>query len=150
MTKQKGRPVPPPAGLGVARDAIQSVFEAPPLEYSFSDAPAVQGQPRVVGDLPSHLGHVELIGPPDNLMRASVMVGMGHDDPATWTAGAYALTTFLQRAVPTWSEGREWLGRNLSEASKQGTVSTRRGPLEITLSTQGGTGIVALTVARKG
>ncbi len=144
---QKGRTPPPRAGLGVAREAVQAVYEAD--GYTFAVADDVNGQPCVVGDLREPRAHVQLIGPADNLTQASVMVGIGADSPASWVEGATAIRRLVQVAAPAWTDGPDWIHRNLETAGAEGRAEVRHGPLLITLHRRNQGSIVALTVARK-
>lgn len=108
-------------GIGVSRSAIQSVFEAPGIGFVFEESSRVQGQPRVMGTAPNQIAIIELIGSPNELTTAAIIIGVPTDnDEAVAQNAAYTLR-FLEIAVPGWANGSDWLIQNL-DALNQGTA----------------------------
>ncbi|MFQ5858090.1 MAG: hypothetical protein ACE5LU_21000 [Anaerolineae bacterium] len=135
------------AGIGVSRAAIQTLlkrmdkaFELEPVYYVGS------GQPRATGALEDGSVLVELVGPPDNLVSASMTVRMPSDSPSTVDKSPEYMLALLQSVAPTWKEGHAWFTTNLSVAAEQGEVKTTHGGLQIVLQRIEEFGVTALTV----
>ncbi|MEO1148081.1 MAG: hypothetical protein AAFY26_21070 [Cyanobacteria bacterium J06638_22] len=145
--------VSPPApevhqGIGVSRAAIQSVFEDPEVGFVFEEPALAQGQPRIMGTAPNQIALIELIGPPDNLTSAGILIGVPIDNNEAIAQNAAYTLGFLQVAVPGWTDGGDWLVRNL-DAIHQGRArqaSTVFGDKRIELVSLTEIGMVSLSV----
>ena len=75
------RPAPPapqpPAGLGISRDSIVGLFRVVEIDIDFEESPLASGERRVIGQAEVML--VEITGPPDNIVSATVMFGQTTD-----------------------------------------------------------------------
>ncbi len=81
---QKGRNVPPVAGLGVSRADVQAAYEQPQFGLTFKPAPPIRGVERVLGETDDRMAAVELIGPAENLTKATIVItNRTHDDLVT-------------------------------------------------------------------
>lgn len=105
---------PQPDGIGVSRAAVQSMFEQPDIGFSFETVTPVRGQPRVMGTSPNKLAVIELIGPPNELVSATIMVGVPSDDNGARMMNVAYTIGFIKNAAPQWTNGNEWFQENLT------------------------------------
>ena len=136
---------PRPKGIGVSRHAIQSIFEKPELGFTFDSSHLEDGRPRVTGS--SELALIELIGPPEDISSAYMMVFLPNDSPNEVTTNLLRLGAFMSHAVPTWKEGVSWLTDNLKRVIAQEEVQTTHGHLVITLKHYSSMGNITLKIA---
>lgn len=135
------------AGINVTRAAIQSVFEKPEIGFKFEEVTDVRGQPRVMGEAKNGLAFIELIGPPQNLRSASIMVGLPSDAPVVLAENTVYMLALLTLAAPDWEEGPDWLSASLATGTEEGgEVETVHGNLRIALILIKEMGIVTLTI----
>ncbi len=132
--------------IGISRFALQSLFEQKALGFKFEPATAVDGQPRVIGTTPNKLASVELIGPADNLVQATIMVGIPSDDTVTLVKNAAFMAGFIKNAVPEWPEAVTWMNNNMEQASNMGKVETIVGNKQISLTIIKQLGMALITV----
>ncbi len=137
-----------PSGIGVSRKAIQSIYEDPDIGFNFEFAPLADGTPRVMGtsDSGSGLASVELIGPPQNLTKATFIIFLPNDAPDVVARNSDYLFLFVKLAVPTWDQGTDWVTNNLEIASARGEVRTQHGPLKIRFRILKGLAMATLTI----
>lgn len=128
---------PTAASLGITQDSLKSVYED--FGFTFTEAVPVAGQPRIIGQSPT--ASVELIGPPDNLVGASLLFAASKDSQENTTNVTY-MFALLNGAVYEWDGANEWL----SQALGQGQGSTIYGHKRIKLSASPETGLIILTV----
>jgi len=135
------------AGINVTRAAIQSVFEKPEIGFKFEEVTDVRGQPRVMGEAKNGLAYIELIGSPENLKSASIMIGLPSDAPDVLIENTAYMLGLLTLAAPDWEEGSDWLTASLATAAEEGgKVETVHGNLRIALILIKEMGIVTLTI----
>jgi len=132
--------------IGISRFALQSLFEKKALGFKFEHATAVDGQPRVIGTTPNKLASVELIGPEDNLVQATIMVGIPADDTVTLAKNAVFMAGFIKNAVPEWPEAVTWMNNNMGRALNMGEVETIVGNKQIKLTVIKQLGMALITV----
>lgn len=125
-------------GLGRTRDSIQSVFEQPEVGFTFESATAesataVGGTPRVVGQSADGRAIVQLIGPAENLVSASVIVSLSSQTPADQIANNEYLLGLMKWAVPSWTEGTAWVRDNIDTALEADSAATTYAHLQIQL-----------------
>lgn len=142
-------PVATGAGLGVSRASVQSMFEELGIGFEFGMT-SEEGHPRVIGkaaeDSPIL---IELVGPSDNLVSASITVPLPDDDPDTVAENVKYMSALLQLAAPNWERGSDWLSANLPTAVETGEVQATRGSLQIILQYFKDLELAVLTVEAK-
>ena len=115
----------PPAGLGISRFAVQSIYEQPDIGFVFESSPLFDGTPRTLGESPDGIAIVELIGEADNLSKAYILIGLPNDNPGALALNAVYLLGFPINVVPGWSDGTTWVSDNLETAIQNGTSTIR-------------------------
>ena len=135
-----------PPGIGVSRQAIQSVYEGPDIAFTFESAPLADGTPRVVGESPDGLAFLELIGPEHDITKSTIMVGMPSDAPGVIVMNAAYMLGLLKHAVPAWTGAADWLADNLAAAAEKGEARTAHGNVDVSLTSHSELGMVLLTV----
>jgi hypothetical protein len=106
---------------------VQEVYEQ--AGFTFKSAPEVQGQPRVIGSS-SRSHSIELIGPPEELTKATVLVGFSGDQSADLESAAY-ITGLMKLVAPSWADGPTWVAEQLKagvSSADGGTYETTAGP----------------------
>ena len=133
--------------IGVTRADVQSFFEKPELGFEFRQEGDVRGQPQFWGMSPSEVASIQLLGPPENLVRAAIMIFVNSDDPTEVMENSAYLIFFLKKAVPGWEEGVDWVETNLSTLG-EGRVKTTHENVDIILEATEvrGVGIVSVAV----
>lgn len=104
----------PAAGLGVTRAQLQEVYTRAGFTF---DEPSelATGEPRVIGEAPNR-SIIELIGPADDIVRASVIVPVPRDDQAGREVSAVYITGLIQQVAPEHlQEISAWLGERLGD-----------------------------------
>ena len=139
-----------PRGLGVTRQAIQSAFEQPGIDFSFEASPLADGTPRVLGDSPDGATLIEIIGPAGAPTTATIIIGIPPDSGGISLESVY-VAGFLEHAAPGWSEGPAWVGDNMTAALVSGEAETTAGDLFIKMIgiVRGDSGLLILTVTAK-
>lgn len=105
---------PQPDGIGVSRAAVQSMFEQPDIGFRFETVTPVRGQPRVMGTAPNGLAFIELIGSPQELVSATIVVGIPNDDEEARMMNVAYTIGFIKNAAPQWTNGNDWFPANLT------------------------------------
>ncbi|MBS1252071.1 MAG: Membrane-bound lytic murein transglycosylase D [Anaerolineales bacterium] len=118
-------------GLGRARDSIQSVFEKPEVGFTFETSPEVGGEPRLLGRSPNGRTVIQLVGPAENLVSASVIVNLSADVSTELTENEAYLLGLLKLAVPSWTVGADWARENIEIALETGEAETTYAHLRI-------------------
>jgi uncharacterized protein YjbI with pentapeptide repeats len=106
-------------GIGVTRNAIQSVFEQPEIGFTFNPKTPVNGQPQVLGTSKNKLAFIQLIGPSRNLRTASFVTILSDENFANLENSVFMLA-FLKKALPDWEDTDDWL-QSSAEIISQGT-----------------------------
>jgi len=134
-------------GIGISRQAVQSVLEEPSINFRFEASTPVGGQPRVMGKSPNGLAVVELIGQPANLASASIMVGIPNDDEARQLSVIHAMG-FLKTAAPQWTGATDWFTaavRKIASGS-QTEATTTYGSNQVRLIIVKDMGLMSVTI----
>jgi hypothetical protein len=143
----------PPLGLGIERAAIQERYEQE--GFIFQDAPALRGQPRVIGADPRTSASIELIGPADDITQVKALVSLS-GTAAQVQDSADLLNSLLTTVLPDWTDGPAWLQDQLNLTSfisgDGGTYEATEGEHRVTfqLMLEGDSRIVALTITGTG
>lgn len=141
-------PLPASSGIGVSRQAIQTVFEKPEIAFNFETSTPVDGQPRVMGKSRNGLAFVELVGQPTNLMSAAIMVGLPNDDVEARQLSAVHMLGFLKTVAPEWTGGSDWLAESLRaiRSGSQVEAVTTYGNNEVRIIVVKEMGLVTLSI----
>ncbi|MBD2156281.1 hypothetical protein [Leptolyngbya sp. FACHB-16] len=137
-----------PEGIGVSRTAIQSVFERPGVDFQFERTPNSGGQQRVRGTSPNGLATIELIGPPDELVSATIMIDASNANTGLQEQNAIYTLGFIKYAAPEWVGGQDWFQRNLDRLA-EGTSNetyTTFSDKSVELSLLRDIGIISLSI----
>ena len=135
-----------PPGIGVSRQAIQSLYEQPDIGFNFESSELADGTPRVIGESPDGFAFLELIGPERDITKATIMVAMPSDDPGAIVMNAAYMLGLLKNLVPNWSGGGDWLAEHFAVAADEGEARTIQGNVDITLTAYKELGMVLLTL----
>jgi hypothetical protein len=135
-------------GIGISRQAVQSVFEEPGINFRFEASTPVDGQPRVMGKSPNGLAVVELIGQPASLTSASIMAGIPNDDAEARQLSVIHAMGFLKTVAPQWTGATDWLTTAVQEiaSSSQTEASTTYGSNQVRLIVIKDMGLMTLTI----
>jgi hypothetical protein len=115
------------AGIGVSRARVQQVYEQ--AGFTFKSSSDVGGQPRVMGSNPQSQS-IELIGPPEEITKATVLVGFTGDKNADLQSAVY-ITGLMTIVAPDWKDGPTWAADQLKagvSSADGGTYETTFGP----------------------
>ena len=122
-------------GIGVARDAVQSVFEQPENGgYVFRKGIHSDGNPRALAYSDQDDVLIRLVGPPENLIQATMSVGLAGEKDLR-SAEESGLLLFLSYCAPSWKQGQSWLEENLPAVmgGREARVQARQGEVTIRL-----------------
>lgn len=139
--------LPQVTGIGVSREEIQSFFEI--LGVEFEKMEPVKGQLHVQGWSEDSTLMIQLLGPPENLSSASIMTAISNTQPDMVVESAGYIVFFLNKVVPDWENGLDWIGANLYRSAEETEgVKTTYNDLEIVLQSVMASdgGIITLTV----
>ena len=136
-------------GIGVNRQDIQSVYEGSDIDFTFESSLLADGTPRVIGQSPHGHAALELIGPEQDITKATMMVAMPSDDPGIITLNSAYMLGLLSQVTPNWDEGPDWLADNFAVAAEKGEAQTTWGHVEVSLTALTELGMVLLTVERR-
>ncbi|MCG8364521.1 MAG: hypothetical protein MJA27_14480 [Pseudanabaenales cyanobacterium] len=134
--------------LGVAATTIQSLFEQPNIGFTFENPSPVNGDLRLIGTSAHGLATIELIGQPENLTCATIMVSIPDDNTHALTLNAEYVLRFIKNLSPHWSGGGDWVIQNLDAfASGQRTeIRTTQAGQEISMTLIGEQEFLKITV----
>ena len=140
--------VSPAARIGVAEATIQSLFEQPDIGFTFENSSPVNGEPRLIGTSAHGLATIELIGPPENLTRATIKVSIPDDDTHALTLNAEYVLRFIQNVAPQWAGGGDWVIQNLNAfaSGHRSAVKTIQAGKEISMFLIGEQEFLTITV----
>jgi hypothetical protein len=107
------------AGLGVAREELQFMFEA--LGLSFSEGDLIEGLPQVIGVGGEDDSTVlQLVGPPGNLVYVALLTP---GDPSFGGDSTIFLFALQTTVLPDWDNGPIWLTAQLPEVLANGDAA---------------------------
>lgn len=136
-------------GIGLSRQAIQSVYEKPEIGFTFKSGAPVDGQPQVIGTSPNGSAILQIIGPPEDVQEVSILVVIPKDRQDVVIEDAVLLVGLAKVAAPDWDEGPQWVANHIKDAIREGDVTTSHGKLKMTLQTVKELGMIGLTVEGK-
>jgi hypothetical protein len=138
-------------GLGVAREDVQKVLEAPPFGVVFETVTPVNGESRVMGKKESADGSgiaiVELMGPPANLTRVDCNVANTKTSTAGAITNAAIMLAVIKTSLPAWNDGAKWLNSALVKVGKTGEVKTTFRQAQIRLKYLKSLSLVTLSIS---
>jgi len=70
----------PTRGLGISRKEIMDVYKQ--KGFTFEESSPVGGSPRVIGRATNGVVYLEIIGPPENVEKITMMFGVPSDAPS--------------------------------------------------------------------
>ena len=123
---------------------VRSLFD-----FNFESSLLADGTPRVIGESPDGFAFLELIGPEQDITKATMMVAMPSDDPGIITLNSAYMLGLLSQVTPNWDEGPGWLADNFAVAAEKGEAQTTWGHVEVSLTALTELGMVLLTVERR-
>lgn len=138
--------LPDAPDLGVSRAAIQALFEGPEFGFVFTDAAPAGGHPRIIGKAPNRLAHLELVGTPQVLREASILLGMPREQPDAVAQNAVYMLSLIKTIVPDWPQATEWVNENVERAMTEGQASIVWNNKKITLLGIADVGALAVSV----
>jgi len=135
-------------GLGISRASFQAHFEAAPLGFVFTDAPATDaGIPTVEGTSKTKGIKLRLIGPPEDVQEAQIQAMLGEGKASSQDALVHMLA-LLDFAVPGIPDSTTWLQPHLEKAIKEKIDTTIEGKRLITIITASEIKYMLLSVQR--
>lgn len=141
------KPSPTPVSQGNLGVSVQDfVPDFKKVGFSFEQSTPVRGQPRVMGTSSDGLAILELIGPSNDLLHVSMIIGIPNDRPDVVLMNVVYLGSFLKKAMPEWEGSIDWLTAAIDKLPASDKVSTTRGSTQVTLQNYGMLGMVILTV----
>lgn len=99
-----------------------AVLAGLPVHFNMSNAYPVHGSPRRTGGSDDGLELLELIGPPSNLRRVSIVVSF-RDDEAVQKQLLLCLSGLLTVADPTWKGRNKWMATSTIKILAQGGLT---------------------------
>lgn len=134
-------------GIGVPRAAVQEIYERSSIGFTFENSSPVDGQPRVTGKSANNLAILELIGPPENLVKATMIVGVPNDNQQAVTENTIYLLGLLKQTSPGWTDSATWVSENVARTvDSEEPITTIQGGQLISLSAFKELGFIMLNV----
>lgn len=106
---------PEAAGIGVTRRDLQGYLEI--LGFTFEAGVDVDRQPNLLGKSETGLALVQLIGPPPELVHASITIFIPNDDTEEVTRNTLYMLLVLQKVLPDWDDGSDWITEQMENAN---------------------------------
>jgi hypothetical protein len=120
-------------GMGVGRDLFLERYASDEIGFTFEDSSDVDGQIRIMGTSPLEVAMLELIGPEDNLVAASLMFAIPNDRPDVIELHTIYALGLLNTAAPEWDDGVTWFTENLVSVADGGSANTTIGDKTVTV-----------------
>jgi hypothetical protein len=98
-----------PSTVGLTLAEVTKGFDA--YGMNFKSSPLSTGEPRMMAtaDDDKALAILEVIGAPDNITRATLIVGAVSDNPAINWGGIACMSIFIANTMPELKNGVNWL-----------------------------------------
>lgn len=139
------------AGLGVPRVVITDLFAQPGIDFVFEEEAEVNGAPRVVAVSPSEMATIELIGPEDNLLQATLSIELPQDNLSLLSENVTYATVFIETFYPEWADAVNWLAEGLESVSATGeSVTSQQDGSAVAIEPVGDSGAVIISVTADG
>jgi len=108
----------PPAGIGVSRGTLQTVFTN--LGFAFHEAAPLYNQPRLLGVSIDKKTTIELSGPPAELIKVTLYMGDSYVGDQALVNQGY-ISQLLKYITPQWQEGKKWITKTIEQLQKEKT-----------------------------
>lgn len=157
-TQQLSKPVEQPTqsppqkqseGLNVSRQQIVNLYSQKEIGFKFEESSPVDGQPRVMGTSPDDLAILELIGPPENLQSASIVIFIPADRQDIILKNSVYMLGLVKNVMPEWDGGSDWVVNSLEKLFEEETISTTQGNKYVELTASKELGMIILTIKAK-
>lgn len=135
------------ASLGVSRTSLTDIFERSPFNLGFDFIPLADGRARFVGRSTDGQTTLELIGPPEGLTSANLMAALPEQSPLVRLRNVNAVSILVERVLPNWAEGPNWVGVNIDAAFSGRGASTQANGKTVTMSRAPRTETLMVTIA---
>jgi hypothetical protein len=111
------------------RAAIQAAFEH--LGYCFTTGQPASGRPRIIGETNDQRARIVLIGPPDVVFKATLMLTAAEPTGAALADIQNDLVDFLTVMTPKWEARTQWLRTHWDVLQRNQSVETHFGDFVI-------------------
>lgn len=135
------------ASLGVSRTSLTDVFERAPFNLGFVFVPLADGRARFVGRSTDGQTTLELIGPPEGLTSANLMAALPEQSLLVRLRNVNAVSILMDRLLPDWAEGPDWVGVNIDAAFSGRGASTQINGKTVTMFRAPRTETLMITIA---
>ena len=137
------------SGIGRTQRQILANLEEyfPRLEQST----LVDGRPRRMGQTSDGLAHVEIIGDPQDVDTASVMIGIPNNAPPMVIRNFAICLILIKNALPNWSGGVDWFTsafERITDSADKTSEKTRVGNATVNMVFFKEFGMCTLTIKR--
>jgi hypothetical protein len=128
-------------GLGISRSAVQSRFEA--AGFYFKDSPLNDGRSRTEGQ--NGTSSIELIGSPDNLEEATIVIFPSTNQSENEINAIYTLA-LADIVCPNWTDKDDWLANNTKQEGGEASTVQNGQLITLTVSKPLGVPVVFLSI----
>lgn len=83
--------------------------------FRMQNSPLADGTKRSLGMSPDSGAVLELVGPHENLRKASLIIAVPNDAPRVVAENSGRLLRFVANTMPGWKDGAAWVNRGLKK-----------------------------------
>jgi hypothetical protein len=137
----------------VSAAALQAAFSRQAFAFRFEAPRERSAVSHVTGTVPGKLIVLNLEGPPNDLSKVTLIVGVPSHNPLAPPAApevlaenAKYLRAVLQQVIPDWKDGVKWLNTQLQHPAERLEVRHRIGHRDIVLSAVNHLSMVLLSI----
>jgi len=151
QSQSQPAPAPQPAAsksLGVSREQIMFTLAAVKVPFKSLGEEKVNGQNRAIAEAETGTARIEMIGPPENITRISLVFGVVKGELGTASSGMLAMYGIMQPIFPNWSDCNKWITEAIIAVGErnQPSVTTQRDGKEINFYPDKNNGLFWLTI----
>jgi len=84
-------------------------------EFQMKDSVLADGTKRYIGMSPDNGAVLELVGPHENLRKASLIIAVPNDAPRVVAQNSGRLLRFVANTMPGWNGSAAWVNRGLKQ-----------------------------------
>ncbi|MBE9079427.1 hypothetical protein IQ241_19350 [Romeria aff. gracilis LEGE 07310] len=111
--------------IGASKAEVRATFGQTDVDFTFQDAPANDGPPRLVGKSPNGIALMELYGAGDALNKATMATTLGTQMPEEYVdLAAIYNVAFLAKTAPSY-DWDAWFGKSVQELAAAGSGEKR-------------------------
>lgn len=110
---------PSVAGIGRSYNQIMQELSA---HFNMEQSAPVRGNDRVMGRTSDGTAALEIIGPRESIVQASLIIGLPSDAPEIVARNSVLLLRLLNNAVPGWTGANDWATLAIRNISASGDV----------------------------